>query len=46
MEQAGLWELFFQTGLPQVWLAIRAERGENGPAAAAIAPHQEQPSSS
>jgi len=45
MDQAGLWELFFRTGLPQVWLVIRARRGESGPAAAAMAPGKERPAS-
>ena len=28
MEETGLWELFFATGLPEAYLAIRGERGE------------------
>ena len=27
MDQDGLWRLFFTTGLPEVYLAIRGERG-------------------
>ena len=23
MNESGLWELFFQTGLPEAWLALR-----------------------
>ena len=28
MDETGLWELFFATGLPEAYLAIRGERGE------------------
>jgi len=28
MDQQGLWKLFFATGSPLVWLAIRQEREE------------------
>jgi hypothetical protein len=28
MDERGLWNLFFATGLPLVWLAIRQEREE------------------
>ena len=34
MDEQGLWELFFATGSPLVWLAIRQERekGQEMPA--------------
>ena len=28
MEESGLWRLFFLTGLPEVWLAIRGQEEE------------------
>ena len=28
MKEEGLWKLFFLTGLPEVYLALRGERGE------------------
>ena len=28
MEKTGLWQLFFLTGLPEVWLALRDEAEE------------------
>ena len=28
MDETGLWELFFATGLPEAYLAIRGERSE------------------
>lgn len=28
MDEQGLWKLFFATGSPMVWLAIRQEREE------------------
>lgn len=28
MDERGLWELFYRTGLPEAWLAIAGEREE------------------
>lgn len=28
MDEAGLWRLFFQTGLPEAWLALRGREAE------------------
>lgn len=28
MEEQGLWELFFRTGLPEAWLALRGLTAE------------------
>jgi len=38
MEEPGLWELFFATGLPEVYLALCGRREED--AAAAFRPEQ------
>ena len=49
MDDGGLWRLFFQTGLPQAYLAIRGEQaGRAGRAAAdqaqtAFAPEEAAP---
>ena len=32
MEELGLWRLFFATGLPQAYLALRGQQEEDHPA--------------
>ena len=41
MENPGLWRLFFLTGLPEVWLALRGEQEEQeAPAVTAFGPQE------
>ena len=42
MDQQGLWKLFFATGSPLVWLAIRQEREEEERAVPAFLPEKSQ----
>ena len=40
MDRQGLWELFFATGAPEVWLTIRCLKGEREEPASAAPPEQ------
>lgn len=44
MDQAGLWRMFFKTGLPEVYLALRGVRREDEEYPSALAAFRPRPS--